>query len=126
MFKFIFILLILFGAALYFPQTRPVVVDTIGPVINPVLAKQTMGEMNRIVRELQTLNEQGTTLPTPGVRFQRWMDREFFGRAKLDAWGVAYTLQISRDSILLVSNGPDQEVGTADDLSLLVMRQSRR
>ena len=124
--KVIFILLILLGASLYFPQTRPVVVETLGPVINPVLTWQTKGEMDRIVRELQTMNEQGTTLPTPGDRFHRWMERQFFGGAKTDAWGVAYTLQINRDQLLVVSNGPDQEIGTADDLTQLVMRQSRR
>ena len=126
MFKFIFILLILFGAALYFPQTRPVVVETLGPVFNPILAKQTRGEMDRIVRELQTMNEQGSTLPAPGDRFQRWMDREFFGRAKLDAWGVAYTLQLRNESLLLVSNGPDKRIGTPDDITQLVMTQRRR
>ena len=75
------------------------VVDTLGPVINPILAKQTRAEMDRIVRELQTLEEEGSTLPAPGARFQRWMDREFFGRAKLDAWGVAYTLEVRRDAL---------------------------
>ena len=126
MFKIIFFLLILLGAALYFPQTRPVVVDTIGPVINPVLTWQVKREMDRIVRELQSMNEQGSTLPVSGERFNRWMEREFFGGAKNDAWGVAYTLQIDRNEFLVVSNGPDQEIGTPDDITQLVMKQSRR
>jgi len=44
------VLLILLGAATYFPQTRPVVVDTLGPIMNPVLTWQTKGEMNRLGR----------------------------------------------------------------------------
>ena len=126
MFKCILLLLSLCGAALYFPPTRPTVVDTLAPVINPVLTWQTKGEMDRIVRELLSLNEQGTALPAPGDRFQRWMERQFFGGAKTDAWGTDYTLQIDRDELLVVSNGPDQEPGTADDLTRLVIRQSRR
>ncbi len=124
--KIIFMLLVLLGAALYFPQTRPTVVETLGPVINPVLTWQTNGEMDRIVRELQAMNEQGTTLPTPGDRFHRWMERQFFGGAKTDAWGVEYTLKVNRDQLLVVSNGPDKQLGTADDLTQLVMRQRRR
>ncbi|MBT8398506.1 MAG: hypothetical protein HKO65_09525 [Gemmatimonadetes bacterium] len=126
MYKIVFFLLILLGAALYFPQTRPVVVDTLEPVINPVFIWQTKGEMDRIVRELQTVIEQGSTLPDPGERFNRWMERQFFGGARTDAWGGPYTLQLIRDELLVVSNGPDKEVGTADDLTQLVMRQSRR
>ena len=60
--KFVILLLILFGASLYFPQTRPVVVDTINPVLNPVLIWQTKGEMNRIGRELETLQREGNDL----------------------------------------------------------------
>ncbi|MGD2121098.1 MAG: hypothetical protein PVJ76_05110 [Gemmatimonadota bacterium] len=125
MFKIILILLVLFGAALYAPQTRPVVLETISPVVNPVLGWQTKGEMDRIVRELQTRVEQGSSLPEPGNPFQGWMNRHFFGGASVDAWGVAYTLQIKRDSVQLVSNGPDQEIGTADDMSRLVLIQPR-
>ncbi len=126
MFKIIFFLLILFGAALYFPQTRPVVVDTLAPVINPVLTWQTTGEMDRIVRELKKLTEQGSRLPEPGAPFQRWMERQFFGGAKTDAWGGAYTLQLKRNSLLVVSNGPDKEIDTADDITHLVLVQDRR
>ncbi len=126
MFKIVLILLVLFGAALYAPQTRPVVVETLSPVVNPVLGWQTKGEMNRIVRELQARIEQGSSLPSPGEAFQGWMDRNFVGGASLDAWGVGYTLQVRREAVLLVSSGPDREVGTSDDITQLVMTQSAR
>jgi hypothetical protein len=123
--KIILILLVLFGAALYAPQTRPYVVETISPVVNPVLGWQTKGEMNRIVRELQTRLEQGSSLPAPGEAFNSWMDRRFVGGAALDAWGQPYTLQIRRDSVLLVSNGPDETTDTSDDITQLVTIQPR-
>jgi hypothetical protein len=124
--KIILILLVLFGAALYAPQTRPHMVGAISPVVNPVLGWQTKGEMNRIVRELQTRVEQGSSLPAPGEAFNDWMDRRFMGGASIDSWEQAYTLQVKRDSVLLVSNGPDQTTGTADDITQLVTIRPRQ
>lgn len=120
MWKIFFVLLILFGAALFFPQTRPVVVEKIGPVMNPVLGWQTKGEMKSIGRELESLNKQGSDLPTPGSSFQNWITKRFMGGSKMDAWGNNYTLHMWRDSVGIVSNGADHELGTADDLHHLV------
>ncbi len=125
MFKIILFILVLFGAALYAPQTRPVLLETLAPIIDPILRWQTSGEMGRIVRELQARIEQGSSLPAPGEAFQGWMDRHFVGGASVDAWGGGYTLQVRRDSVFLVSNGSDGEVGTPDDLTQLVMTQPR-
>ena len=125
--RVVLLLLILLGAALYFPKTRPVVVDTLAPVLNPVLTWQTKGEMNRISRELESLNRQGSDLPPPGESFQNWMGKNFLGGAKTDAWGFPYTLKVWRDSIGIVSNGPDQEIATPDDIILSTMtRRSQR
>ncbi len=126
MFKVVLLILVLLGAAFYFPQTRPVVVDTLAPVLDPVLSWQTRGEMEGIVRELQTLTRQGSDLPTPGASFDAWMLRNFMGGSKTDAWGVNYTLKVWRDSVGVVSNGPDREIETPDDILESVMVQRRR
>ena len=125
MYKIFFLALILLGAALYFPQTRPMVVDTFAPVMNPVFTWQTKGEMGRIRRELQTLHREGGPLPTPGEWFQSWMTRNFLGKARSDAWGTDYTLKVMRDSLGIVSNGPDMEIDTADDIILGVVPLKR-
>lgn len=114
--KVIIVLLILLGASLYFPQTRPAVMEFLGPVVHPVLTWQTHGEMERIARELETLNRQGSDIPTPGSSFQNWMGKQFMGGANEDAWGTHYSLKVWRDSIGIVSNGPDREIATTDDL----------
>jgi len=119
--KLILLLLVLLGASLYFPQTRPVVVETLAPVLNPIFRWQTRGEMDRIGRELDTIYRQGNDLPPPGASFRNWMSKNFFGGAKTDAWGTDYSLTVWRDSIGLVSNGPDLEIGTADDIILSVV-----
>ena len=125
--KVLILLLVLLGALLYFPRTRPVVLDTLGPVVNPVLTWQTKGEMDRIGRELETLSRQGSDLPTPGDSFQNWMSKTFMGGAKTDAWGMVYTMKVWRDSIGIASNGPDMEMDTPDDIILTAvnLRQQR-
>lgn len=124
---FVFLLLAL-GAALYFPSTRAVVLDTLEPVLNPVLAWQTKSEMDQIARELQMINREGQAIPEPGEQFQAWMGRNFQGGDSEDAWGNPYTLKLWPDSFGIVSRGPDLEVNTSDDLvhAVLIPRQRRR
>lgn len=120
MVRILAVLLILLGAAAYFPQTRPYVQAVFGPALTPVLIWQTHGEMGRIAREMESLHRRGEDVPTPGARFQGWMERRFMGGARTDAWGVDYSLQTWRDSIGIISNGPDREIGTADDLRVIL------
>ena len=61
--KAIFLFLIALGAALYFPQSRAVVVDLASPVLTPVLRWSTRGEMERIVGDLETEDQTGRALP---------------------------------------------------------------
>lgn len=124
--KLVLLLLILLGASLYFPQTRPVVIDTLSPVMNPFLTWQTKGEMDRIGRELQSLDRRGSDLPASGMSFHSWMARTFHGPVRTDAWGIDYTLKVWADSMSIVSNGPDLEIGTADDIVLTAIIQRRR
>lgn len=124
--KLVLLLLLGLGAALYFPQTRPVVLDTMAPVLNPVLIWQTNGEMDRIARELQRMNREGQTLPARGKAFNQWMDRNFQGGSRQDAWGNDYSLVVWPDSVGVVSNGPDLELDTPDDLVAAAVIQRQR
>lgn len=116
MFKAILLFLLLFGAALYFPQTKPVVLDVLAPVLNPGLAWHSRSEMKRILRDLRSINQRGREIPARGREFLAWMEKEFPGASGEDAWGTDYTLKTWADSVGLVSNGPDLEVNTEDDL----------
>jgi hypothetical protein len=124
---FLFLILIL-GAAFSFPQTRPVVLDMLGPVLNPMLTWQTRGEITQITRELQALHRTGQSLPARGEAFQLWMLRNFQGGSSLDAWGNTYSLSLWTDSVGVVSRGPDLEINTPDDIveTIPVRRQRRR
>jgi hypothetical protein len=127
--KLILFLVLALGAALYFPKTRPVVLDTFAPVINPVLRWQVNGELNQILRELQTIQREGRQpLPVPGGDFQAWMDRNFWGGESLDGWGNRYIMRTWRDSVGVISRGPDLEIDTPDDLRAImpIPRERRR
>ncbi|MFC1662362.1 hypothetical protein ACFL3S_13070 [Gemmatimonadota bacterium] len=127
--KILLLLALTLGAALYFPQSRPMVLDTFAPVINPVLRWQTHGELNQILRELQTIQREGRQpLPVPGEDFQAWMDRNFWGGEGVDGWGNRYTMRTWRDSVGVISRGPDLVIDTPDDLraTLPLPRERRR
>jgi len=115
--KLTVILVLLFGAAMYFPQTRPVLLDLLNPLLRPVLIWQTKSEMAKIVRELSTMDREGRQLPQPGQEFQRWMERNFQGGSFQDSWGTPYLLRVWLDSLSVVSSGPDGVLGTSDDIT---------
>lgn len=115
--KLVFLVLIALGAALYFPESRAVVLDASEPVLNPVFRWSTRGEMRRIARDLETQSETGRGFPRGQEAFDAWMDDNFQGiTSKTDPWGNTYTLRLRPDSFGVVSSGPDGEVGTDDDV----------
>jgi hypothetical protein len=126
--KFFILLILLLGAAFSFPQTRPMMVDVLGPLLNPVLTWQTRGEISQITRELQALYRSGQSLPDQGEEFQRWMLQNFQGGSSLDAWGNGYSVKRWTDSIGVVSRGPDLEINTPDDIveTIPIARGRRR
>lgn len=126
--KFFILVILLVGAAFFFPQTRPTMLEVLAPVLNPVLTSQTKGEIQQINRELQTLSKSGQLLPSPGGNFQEWMNLNFQGGSSLDAWGNPYSLKVWTDSVGVFSRGPDQEINTPDDIfqSIGVFRTRRR
>ena len=126
--KIILLLVLCLGAGFYFPQTRPMLLDTLAPVLNPGLNWMSRQEMAKIAGEMTTLSRQYQELPGKGREFQEWLNREFQGGAGIDPWGNPYTLKTWPDSVGIVSNGPDLEINTLDDILVTgkIQRQRRR
>lgn len=114
--RILFFLLIGLGAALYFPSSREVIVDTAQPVIDPVLRWSTRGEMRQISRDLEALSEIPRRFPLDQEAFREWMEREYEGDARTDPWGAAYELRLSSSTFTIVSPGPDRQFNTNDDV----------
>jgi len=115
--KIVFFLLIALGAALYFPSSRQVVLDTAQPVIDPVLRWSTRGEMRQIVRDLEALSEIPRRFPVDQEEFRNWMEREYEGDATTDPWGARYELRLTSETFSIVSPGPDGAMNTEDDVT---------
>ncbi len=124
--KILILLILLAGAAFYHPQTRPFMLEFLDPVVTPLLRWQTGREMEEIARELALIVREGQKLPTRGRDFQEWLDRNFHGGSSLDSWGNIYELRTWPDSFGIVSRGPDQEIGTPDDLMTTQILPRRR
>lgn len=113
------ILMIIFGfvAALYFPDSRQMMIDKAMPVISPVLVWSAEREMEEIT--LAVRRYQRTTYKIPTRRqWIPWLEEHFFGDGALDPWGSMYSYQAWADSFAIQSFGPDKQRGTADDLRI--------
>jgi hypothetical protein len=115
MFKFILALLVVLGAALYFPTSRALVVEYGGPLLNPAFRLATRAEMGKISRDVQTYERETGTVPEPRA-FPTWLEGRYAGDATLDSWGNTYVLVVRRGAFDIVSLGPDGRLGTSDDI----------
>lgn len=112
------ILLIILGlvAALYFPDSRHMVLEKASPILTPVFRWQTGHELNEVARSLQTLERENYGRLPNRRQWPGWIESNFFGEAARDSWGNVYFLTIQRDSFHVSSAGPDRVVNTVDDI----------
>ena len=114
------ILLIILGfvAAMYFPDSREMVIDKAMPVLQPVLvwnAEREIEELSRAVRR-----EHRTTYQLPPTRqWSAWLATNFTGDAATDPWGTTYSYQAWADSFSIRSDGPDGQRASQDDLRMV-------
>lgn len=127
MFKLLFLLLCALGAALYFPESRAVVLTTIEPALNPAFRWSTNGELDRIMRDLQTVDRTSTGgIPENQEAFEAWLDRRYqVPETTYDAWGTRYRLESDRGSFTVISAGHDRQFGTEHDIRLTSQRVVR-
>jgi hypothetical protein len=111
------ILLIIFGfvAALYFPDSRQVMIETADPVIQPVLVWSAEREIERLSQGVRLEAREEYTIPT-NRNWNAWLTENFSGDATTDPWGELYSYQAWADSFAVGSDGPDGQKDTEDDL----------
>jgi Type II secretion system (T2SS), protein G len=114
-----------FSAALYFPDSRQVIIDRAMPALTPVLTRAANSEMSEITDELLRYDQIGRELPSRR-RWLKWLDDNFPDKTSVDPWGNVYQFYSWADSLALISYGPDKERGTEDDLRFLTIRRSWR
>lgn len=123
----VFVILVALGAALYFPRSRAVLLDTAAPVLNPVLGWATRGEMRAMARDLEQRVNTGRSIPSNGREFATWLENNYqAGDSRTDSWGQPYTMQRWADSFAVISAGPDGRTGTEDDLRVMQLIERDR
>lgn len=85
------------------------------PVLNPYRRLKTQSHMGQTVSALVALRNMGYPPPKPDELREFMASRELSPDG-LDAWGVPFLLRQRRDSLDIISAGPDVEYNTEDDL----------
>ncbi len=110
-------LLIILGivAALYFPDSRRMIIEEAMVLARPVLVWSAEREMDALSRAVR--REARETYQLPQTRgWNSWLVTNFTGDGATDPWGKTYSYQAWADSFAIRSDGPDRERGTSDDL----------
>jgi hypothetical protein len=117
------VLMVIFGfvAALYFPDSRQMIVDKAMPVLQPVLIWNAENEMEGLSRAVRTQARETYKLPTRR-EWSSWLDINFSGDGGVDPWGQVYSYRSWPDSFAIQSFGPDGLQGSPDDLRVAKIR----
>ena len=122
------ILLVIFGLSVtyYFPDSRQMLMDAGGPLMQPVVRWSARNEMASLGRTV--IEHEATTGEIPTRRnWQTWLDWRFqVDEARQDPWGSLYQMRAWSDSIAIISYGPDRERNTEDDFQVITPRERRR
>jgi len=119
-------LVIGFGAAWYFPDSKAMIKDKGSQILNPMYVRLARLEMTRIVEDLQIWDGRNRSFPS-SREFETWMARRYQTRSTMyDPWEGSYYMTSSRSDFSIHSNGPDLLRGTEDDIVVPGQRTTTR
>ena len=103
---------------LYFPETRTMVMDFAEPVVVPIIRWSMEEEMNQVARNVVEHERLTGQMPS-GSAWLGWLDYRYpAADMKTDGWGSVYQIEVSRDSVWVLSLGPDRTRATPDDFRI--------
>ena len=118
------LLLVLLGLAtwFYFPETRAMLFDVAEPIVVPVVRWSTEEEMSQIARNVVEHERLTGQMPS-GAAWFGWLEYRYPAEdVTIDPWGTVYQLETSRDSVWVLSFGPDRTRQTGDDFRVAAPR----
>lgn len=125
--KVLLLVVILLGFLWSVPASREKIKDVLRPVgvalepavqwaLNPTRRAGVRREQDFILREIENDRQMGRGFPD-ARDFEAWVARRVDalndGR---DPWGQPYHLEVTRQTVTVISSGPDRARGTADDV----------
>lgn len=106
----------------YFPETRAMLLEAAEPIAAPIARWSTEEEMAQVARNVVDQERLTGVLPAGGA----WLDwlraRYAAPEVTTDPWGSTYQLDVSKDSVWVVSFGPDRTRNTEDDFRVVTTR----
>jgi len=107
----------------YFPETRAMVLDLAEPIAVPLARWGTQEEMAQVARNVVDQERLTGALPS-GSHWLGWLSARYATpEAATDPWGSTYQLDATKDSVWILSYGPDRTRGTADDFRVGASRR---
>jgi hypothetical protein len=96
--------------------------DAAEPIVLPVLQWSTEEEMSTVGRNAVDHERLTGALPA-GSAWLDWLEYRYVSdEARTDPWGSIYQLEVSKDTVWTLSNGPDRTRGTEDDFRIATPR----
>lgn len=128
--KLFLLALVVFGAALYFPETRARLIERLDPIIQPALGPIRVGstreELRQIAQDLQGHERLYDRLPVNDELFRQWLYNQYVAPSNYqDSWGSGFGFSLWPDSFAVLSAGPDRIFNTEDDLRVTRPRSRR-
>ena len=107
---------------LYFPETRAMLADVAEPIVTPIVRWSTEEEMRQVGRNVVEHERLTGQLPM-GSSWLGWLDYRYpVEDMKRDPWDTVYQLEVTRDSVVIISLGPDRTRQTEDDFYVAAPR----
>ena len=119
------VLMLLLGVVtwFYFPETRSIMLDVAEPVVTPIVRWSTTEEMSQVARNVLEHERLTGQLPS-GSEWLGWLQYRYpSDDLRTDPWGTTYQLEVSRDSVWVLSFGPDRTRQTDDDFRVAAPRR---
>lgn len=106
----------------YFPETRAILLDVTEPLVSPIVRWGLEDEMAQVARNVVDHERLTGELPQ-GPRWLDWLEYRYSTvEARTDPWGSVYQLAVGKDSIWILSYGPDRTRATDDDVTVSAPR----
>ncbi len=118
------LLLILLGVLtwIYFPETRAMLLEAAEPIALPIARWGTQEEMAQVARNAVDRERLTGELPS-GSAWLDWLKvRYATPEATMDPWGSTYQIEATKDSVWILSYGPDRTRDTEDDFKVVTPR----
>jgi hypothetical protein len=107
---------------LYFPETRAILLDVAEPVVLPVVRWGIEDEMAQVARNVVDHERLTGQLPI-GPAWLDWLEYRYSSEeTRTDPWGTTYQASATKDSVWVLSYGPDRTRHTEDDFSVSAPR----